>query len=86
VGKDEVVQILRTLSYFRPREFDREELRRKEAQKFTKQELQGGVISEKHKELIEKSKHKTEMLPTQIFKFIFKNASTGVLKDLFTQI
>jgi hypothetical protein len=52
VGKDEVVSILRQLSYFRPREYDREEKRRKAAGKFTKRELMDEMVSVRHKEII----------------------------------
>ena len=49
VGKDEVVRILRDLSYFRPRDYDRADKFRKEAGNFTQSELQDDIISVRHK-------------------------------------
>ena len=43
--KDQVVEILRALAYFRPRDYDIAERQRKGAGKFTKSELEGDLIS-----------------------------------------
>ena len=58
VDKDGVVKILRELSYFRPREYHRQEKARKQAGLFTHSELQDDVISVRHKQLIKKNSQK----------------------------
>ena len=49
VGRDEVVKILRTLSYFRPREFEQLEKQRLDKGIFTQAEMQDDLISVRHK-------------------------------------
>jgi hypothetical protein len=53
--------------------------------KFTKSELQDDVMSARHRELIEKNSSRSETLHENVFGFIYKNLSTGLLKDMFTQ-
>lgn len=52
--------------------------------KFTKSELQDDVMSVRHRELIEKNSSRSETLHENVFGFIYKNLSTGLLKDMFT--
>ena len=84
VGKDEVVRILRDLAYFRPRDYDRAEKFRKEAGKFSQNELQDDILSVRHKQLIKKNSEKYQTLPGHVFGFLYEHISTGVLKDMFT--
>ena len=70
VGKNEVVKILRELSYFRPREYHRQEKNRKEAGNFTQSEMQDDIISVRHKELIRKNSEKYQTLPGHVFGFL----------------
>ena len=85
VTKDDIVKIIRTLAYFRPREYERQDKQRKEMGKLTKSELQDDIISVRHRELIEKNSSRSETLHENVFGFIYKNLSTGLLKDMFTQ-
>ena len=59
VQKDQVVQILRTLSYFRPREYENAEKQRKQMGNFTQSEMQDDLISVRHKKLIQKNAEKS---------------------------
>lgn len=52
VSKDETVKILRVLAYFRPREYETQENKRKNSGIFNKSEMQDDLISVKHKKLI----------------------------------
>ena len=55
VGKDETVKILRDLAYFRPRDYDRADKKRRDAGKLSQSEQQDDVLSVRHKELIQKN-------------------------------
>ena len=55
VGKDEVVQILRILTYFRPRDYEKKDKQRKQIGIFTHSEMQDDLISVRHKELMKKN-------------------------------
>lgn len=85
VGKNEVVQILRVLSYFRPREFERAEKLRKQAGHVTRSEMQDDFISVRHKELIKKNAAKSRTLPSHVFSFISDNVRSGAFRNMFTQ-
>lgn len=85
VGRNEVVKILRVLSYFRPREYDLENKSRLQAGHYTQSEIQDDYISVKHKELIKKNAAKTMTLPGHVFNFIHENVRVGMFKDMFTQ-
>ena len=79
-----MVQILRDLAYFRPREYHRREKMRKEAGLFTQSEMQDDIISVRHKELIKKNSEKFETLPGHMFGFLYEHINKGLLKDMFT--
>jgi hypothetical protein len=48
VGKNEVVRILRDLAYFRPRDYDRVDKKRKESGNYTQSEMQDDILSVRH--------------------------------------
>ena len=85
VGKNEVVKILRDLAYFRPRDYDREDKKRKESGNLTMNEQQDDVLSVRHKQLIQKNSQKFQTVPGHVFGFLYEHVSKGLLKDLFTQ-
>ena len=84
VKKDQVVQILRTLSYFRPREYEIAENQRKSMGNFTRSEMQDDRISARHRKLIQKNADKSSTLPEHVFGFLSEHIKTGMFKDLFT--
>ena len=83
--KNEVVQILRILSYFRPREYERDDRLRKQGGHLSKNETNDDIISVRHKDLIKKNAAKNQMLTTHVANFIYDNVRTGMFKDMFTQ-
>ena len=86
VGLDEVVTILRTLSYFRPREFENKDKERLALGKFTQSEMQDDLVSVRHRQLIKKNSEKTQMLPEAFVGFLSDNIRKGMFKDMFTQL
>ena len=85
VTPKDVVRILRTLSYFRPRDYDRMDRHRKDIGRFTKSEIQDDIISVRHRDLIKKNSGKSESLGLNIFYFYYENVPVGLFKDMFTQ-
>jgi hypothetical protein len=84
VGKNELVSILRELSYYRPKEDDEKERMRKSQGLYTKSEAQDDLLSVRHKRLIEEKSNRFRTVPGDMANFIFQNLSKGLFKDMFT--
>ena len=83
-NKNDLVNILRELSYFRPKEDDQKEKMRKEQGNYSKQEAQDDILSVRHKRLIEEKSNKFRTVPGDMANFVFQNLSKGFFKDMFT--
>lgn len=83
VGRKEVLEILRRLSYFRPKEaFNSGKISRAMGE-FTKKDNQEDVISTRHKELIKNEQQKFMTMPTHVAHFLYQNLSKGLLMGFF---
>ena len=80
VGRPEVLEILRRLSYFRPKEAMISGKISKAMGEFTKKENQDDVISSRHKEIISSQLDKTLPMPFYVANFLIKNLSKGLLQ------
>ena len=73
----EVLQILRSLALFRPKELLAAN------NEYTVRDVHQDLLSVRHKELIGKSKDKFAMAPQHMAKFISSNLRGGVLRQFF---
>ncbi|CDW74326.1 UNKNOWN [Stylonychia lemnae] len=85
VKKDQIIQILNEMSYYRPKEDEIYEKQRKHQGLMTKSEMQDDIISVRHKEIISEKADSFRTVPGDMAKFVFQNLSKGLFKDMFTQ-
>ena len=85
VGKDEILTILKELSYYRPKQEAHREWQRKRAGKMHDHEIEDDIISVRHKELIADSASSFSTVPGNMANFVFQNMTKGFFKNIFTQ-
>lgn len=82
--RPQIVQILRTLSYFRPKHQEYRHKSDKAAGYFTSADISNDIMSVRHRELVQEKKDKFITVPTHMAKFVYQNLTKGILKDMFT--
>ena len=70
-SRENILKLLQTINYFRPKELQKSENMRLKHGLFHKSELQDDVISVKHKELIKEKGQQNRMVPTDMTNFLF---------------
>ena len=85
ITKADILEILRTLSYYRPKEVEQKEKMRKEKGILHQHEIQDDIISVRHKALIKEKSGRFRTVTTDMFNFLNENLSKGFFKDMFTQ-
>lgn len=83
LGKPEVLEIVRRLSYFRPKEAHTSGQVSKAMGEFTKKDNQNDVISTRHKEIIRSQNDKAVPMPLHAANFLYQNLTKGLLKGFF---
>ena len=69
--KSDLINILRELSNFRPKEDDQKDKMRKEQGFYTQSEAQDDLLSVRHKKIIEEKSNKFRTVPGDMASFVF---------------
>ena len=84
VTPKQIIEILRALSYFRPKNQEYQKRSTKASGYFTELDISQDVMSVRHRELIQEKKDKFITVPVHMAKFVYSNLTKGILKDMFT--